>query len=249
MRGEINMSGHSKWANIKHKKAKTDAQKGKIYTKFSKMIIVAVREGGPDPNANSRLKDVIEKAKAANMPNENIARAIKRGSGELGGANYEEILYEGYGPGGVAVMLDVMTDNRNRTAAEMRHIFDKNGGNLGESGCVAWMFDKKGLIIIERSDDMDLDEIMMIAIDTGAEDVEEEEDSIEITTSPEDFETVKKALEDNGLTLASAEITYLPKSTVTLSGKDSEKMEKLIEAMEDHDDVQNIYTNYEPVDE
>lgn len=243
------MSGHSKWANIKHKKAKTDAQKGKIYTKFSKMIIVAVREGGPDPNANSRLKDVIEKAKAANMPNENIARAIKRGSGELGGANYEEILYEGYGPGGVAVMLDVMTDNRNRTAAEMRHIFDKNGGNLGESGCVAWMFDKKGLIIIERSDDMDLDEIMMIAIDTGAEDVEEEEDSIEITTSPEDFETVKKALEDNGLTLASAEITYLPKSTVTLSGKDSEKMEKLIEAMEDHDDVQNIYTNYEPVDE
>ncbi|MDK2878807.1 MAG: hypothetical protein PWR06_1523 [Thermoanaerobacteraceae bacterium] len=242
------MSGHSKWANIKHKKAKVDAQKGKIYTKFSKMIIVATREGGPDPNANSRLKDIIEKAKEANMPNENIMRAIKRGSGELGGADYEEIIYEGYGPGGAAILLDVMTDNRNRTAGELRHIFDKHGGNLGEAGCVAWMFDKKGLIIIEKDGNTDVDNIMMVAIDSGADDVEEQEDSIEITTSPEQYETVKKALEENNIKISSAEVTFLPKTTLSLSAKESESINRLLEALEDHDDVQNVYTNYEPSD-
>ncbi|HHW03443.1 MAG TPA: YebC/PmpR family DNA-binding transcriptional regulator [Thermoanaerobacterales bacterium] len=242
------MSGHSKWANIKHKKAKMDAQKGKIYTKFSKMIIVATREGGPDPNANSRLKDIIEKAKEANMPNENIMRAIKRGSGELGGADYEEIMYEGYGPGGAAILLDVMTDNRNRTAGELRHIFDKHGGNLGEAGCVAWMFDKKGLLIIEKDEKIDVDNIMMLAIDSGADDVEEQEDSIEITTSPEQYETVKKALEENNIKISSAEVTFLPKTVLRLSAKESESINRLLEALEDHDDVQNVYTNYEPAD-
>ncbi|ADL08139.1 YebC/PmpR family DNA-binding transcriptional regulator [Thermosediminibacter oceani] len=239
------MSGHSKWANIKHKKAKMDAQKGKLYTKLSKMIIVAVREGGPDPNANSKLRDIIEKAREANMPNENIMRAIKRGSGELGGANMEEVLYEGYGPGGAAVLLEVMTDNRNRTAGELRHIFDKYGGNLGEAGCVAWMFEKKGLIIIEKSDGIDVDGVMMLAIEAGADDVEEQDDSIEITTSTERFEDVRKFLQEKGVKLSSAEITYLPKTTLSLSEKDSEMMEKLLEALEDHDDVQNVYTNYE----
>ncbi|SHM53394.1 DNA-binding regulatory protein, YebC/PmpR family [Caldanaerovirga acetigignens] len=239
------MSGHSKWANIKHKKAKMDAQKGKLYTKLSKMIIVAVREGGPDPEANSRLRDVIEKAKEANMPNENIIRAIKRGSGELGGENLEEALYEGYGPGGAAILLEVMTDNRNRTAAELRHIFDKHGGNLGEAGCVAWMFEKKGLLIIEKNEGINAEEIMMLAIEAGADDVEEQEDSIEIITSPEQFETVKNVLQENNVKLSSAEITYLPKTTMTLSEKDGEMMEKLLEALDDHDDVQNVYTNYE----
>ncbi|WP_422444061.1 YebC/PmpR family DNA-binding transcriptional regulator [Thermoanaerobacterium sp. DL9XJH110] len=239
------MSGHSKWANIKHKKAKMDAQKGKIYTKFSKMIIVAVREGGPDPNANSRLKDIIEKAKEVNMPNENIMRAIKRGSGELGGADYEEIMYEGYGPGGVAILLEVTTDNRNRTAGELRHLFDKYGGNLGEAGCVAWMFEKKGLIIIEKSENISVDDIMISAIDAGADDVEEQDDSIEITTSPEQFEAVKKALESSNIALSSAEITYLPKTTITLSGKESESLERLLDALEEHDDVQNVYHNLE----
>jgi len=239
------MSGHSKWANIKHKKAKVDAQKGKIYTKFSKLIIVAAREGGPDPNANSKLKDIIEKAKEANMPNDNIMRAIKRGSGELGGADYEEIMYEGYGPGGAAILLDVMTDNRNRTAGEMRHIFDKYGGNLGETGCVAWMFDKKGLCLIEKDENTDVDNIMMVAIDSGADDVEEEDDSIEITTSPEQFETVKRALEQNGIKISSAEVTFLPKTTLSLSAKESDSIERLLEALEEHDDVQNVYTNCE----
>ncbi|MFO7152967.1 MAG: YebC/PmpR family DNA-binding transcriptional regulator [Bacillota bacterium] len=239
------MSGHSKWANIKHKKAKMDAQKGKLYTKLSKMIIVAVREGGPDPETNSKLRDIIEKAKEANMPNENIMRAIKRGSGELGGANLEEALYEGYGPGGAAILLEVMTDNRNRTAAELRHIFDKYGGNLGEAGCVAWMFEKKGLLIVEKNEETNAEDIMMLAIEAGSDDVEEQEDSIEIVTSPEKFESVKEALLENNVRLSSGEITYIPKTTLTLSGKDSEMMDKLLEALDDHDDVQNVYTNYE----
>jgi len=239
------MSGHSKWANIKHKKAKMDAQKGKLYTKLSKMIIVAVREGGPDPETNSKLRDIIEKAKEANMPNENIMRAIKRGSGELGGANLEEALYEGYGPGGAAILLEVITDNRNRTAAELRHIFDKYGGNLGEAGCVAWMFEKKGFLIVEKNEETNAEDIMMLAIEAGSDDVEEQEDSIEIVTSPEKFESVKEALLENNVRLSSGEITYIPKTTLTLSGKDSEMMDKLLEALDDHDDVQNVYTNYE----
>lgn len=240
------MSGHSKWSNIKNKKAKMDAQKGKIYTRFSKLIIVAAREGGPDPNTNSRLKDIIEKAKQANMPNDNIERAIKRGSGELGGADYEEIMYEGYGPGGVAILIDATTDNRNRTAGEMRHLFDKHGGNLGETGCVAWMFEKKGLILIEKKDGTDVEQIMMLAIDSGAEDVEELEDSIEITTSVEKFETVKNCLQENNIDIFSAELSFIPNTTVTLPESESEKLEKLLEILEEHDDVQNVYTNYEP---
>jgi len=240
------MAGHSKWSNIKNKKAKMDAQKGKIYTRFSKLIIVAVREGGPDPNANSRLKDIIEKAKQANMPNDNITRAIKRGSGELGGGDYEEIMYEGYGPGGVAILLDATTDNRNRTAGEMRHLFDKHGGNLGETGCVAWMFEKKGLILIEKKDDIDVDNIMMLAIDSGADDVEETEDSIEITTSVDNFETVKNSLLENDVDIFSAELSFIPNSTISVAEPESQKLEKLIEALEEHDDVQNVYTNYEP---
>ncbi|GAQ26313.1 MULTISPECIES: YebC/PmpR family DNA-binding transcriptional regulator [Tepidanaerobacter] len=242
------MSGHSKWANIKNKKAKMDAQKGKIYTRFSKLIIVAVREGGPDPNSNSKLKDVIEKAKQVNMPNENIERAIKRATGELSGADYEEIMYEGYGPSGVAILVDATTDNRNRTAGEMRHIFDKHGGNLGETGCVAWMFEKKGLIIIEKDDSTDVEEIMMLAIDAGAEDVDEQEDSIEVTTSVENFAAVKDAFEKNGIKIFSADLTYIPKTTLSLSESECEKVERLIEALEDHDDVQNVYTNYEPAE-
>lgn len=242
------MSGHSKWANIKNKKAKMDAQKGKIYTRFSKLIIVAVREGGPDPNSNSKLKDVIEKAKQANMPNENIERAIKRATGELSGANYEEIMYEGYGPSGVAILVDATTDNRNRTAGEMRHIFDKHGGNLGETGCVAWMFEKKGLIIIEKDDSTDVEEIMMLAIDAGAEDVDEQEDAIEVTTSVENFAAVKDALEKSGIKIFSADLSYIPKTTLSLPESECEKVERLIEALEDHDDVQNVYTNYEPAE-
>jgi YebC/PmpR family DNA-binding regulatory protein len=242
------MAGHSKWSNIKNRKAKMDAQKGKVYTRFSKLIIVAVREGGPDPNANSRLKDIIDKAKQANMPNDNIARAIKRGSGELGGADYEEIMYEGYGPGGVAILLDATTDNRNRTAGEMRHLFDKNGGNLGETGCVAWMFEKKGLILIEKIDEIEVDNIMMLAIDSGADDVEELEDSIEIITSVEQFETVKNNLQQNDVDLFSAELSFIPNTTITVPEPESEKLERLLEALEEHDDVQNVYSNYEPAE-
>lgn len=239
------MAGHSKWSNIKRKKAKVDAKKGKIYSKLSKMIIVAAREGGPDPESNFRLSDMIEKAKEANMPNENIERAIKRGSGELDGADIEEIVYEGYGPSGIAIMLDATTDNRNRTAGELRHIFDKHGGNLGESGCVAWMFDRKGLIIIEKTEDVDIEEIMMIAIDAGAEDIEEYDNSIEIETDVKTFSAVKTALKDSDIAILSAEITYIPKSTVKISEDENEKIEDLINTLEEHDDVQNVYFNCE----
>lgn len=242
------MAGHSKWSNIKHRKAKADAQKGKVYTKFSKMIILAAREGGPDPNNNFKLKDIIDKAKAANMPNDNITRAIKRGSGELGGADFEEIVYEGYGPGGVAIMVDAATDNRNRTAGDMRHLFDKNGGNLGETGCVAWMFDKKGLIVIEKNEDIDMEGLMLLAIDAGAEDVEEDEDIIEIVTEVENLEEVKKALQEQEIAIESAEIAFLPKTMTTVTRDDGEKVERLLEVLEEHDDVQNVYTNYEPED-
>jgi len=238
------MAGHSKWSNIKNKKAKMDAQKGKIYTRFSKLIIVAVREGGPDTNSNSRLKDIIEKAKQANMPNDNITRAIKRGSGELGGGDYEEIMYEGYGPGGVAILVDATTDNRNRTAGEMRHLFDKYGGNLGETGCVAWMFEKKGLILIEKKDDIDVDDIMMMAIDSGADDVEETEDSIVITATVDNFEIVKNSLKESNIDIYSADLSFIPNSTISVSEPDSERLEKLLESLEEHDDVQNVYTNY-----
>lgn len=222
-----------------------DAQKGKIYTKLSKMIIVAVKEGGPDPENNFRLKDMIDKAKAANMPNDNIERAIKRGSGELGGTNIEEIIYEGYGPGGVAIMVEATTDNRNRTAGELRHIFDRHGGNLGETGCVAWMFDRKGVLIIEKSNDIAIDDVMMIAIDAGADDVEEENEYIEILTSVNNFKGVKSAMEQNSIPLVSAEISFVPQNTLTVPKKEQENVEKLINALDEHDDIQNVYSNYD----
>lgn len=240
------MSGHSKWATIKRKKAKTDAQRGKLFTRLAKEIMVAARNGGKDPEGNMQLKTAIQKAKEANIPNENIMRAIQRGAGEQGGANYEEFFYEGYGPGGVAVMLEMMTDNRNRTASEIRHIFSRNGGSLGESGCVAWIFQDKGLILVEKTEDSDYeDELMLLALEAGAEDMKTGEDSYEITTEPGEFETVREALEKGGVAIAFAEVTKIPLNTISLEGKEAEQMLKLAEAFEDHDDVQNVYTNFE----
>jgi len=244
------MAGHSKWANIKHRKNRQDAQKAKIFTKLGKELIVAAKQGGGDPEANSRLKTVIQKARAANMPMDNINRVIQKATGELAGVTYEEMVYEGYGPGGTAVMLDIMTDNRNRTAGDIRHLFSKYGGNLGESGCVAWMFKKQGLIAIEREGlERDSDEIMMLALESGAEDIKEEGDSIEITCSPEDFEDVEKAFRASGLNPAVAEVTMIPENTVSLEGDDAVKMLRLMDALEDHDDVQNVYSNFDVDDE
>ncbi len=244
------MSGHSKWANIKHRKGRQDAKKAKIYTKIGKEIIIAVKQGGNDPEINARLKAVIQKARANNMPMDNINRTIQKASGELEGVNYEEFAYEGYGPGGAAVMLDIMTDNRNRTAGEVRHLFSKYGGNLGESGCVAWMFDKKGLIIIDKEGlDSDPDDVMMTALEAGAEDMKEEDESIEVTCGPEEFETVEAALREAGFPVTVAEITMVPQTSVALEGKDAEKMLKLMDALEDHDDVQNVYSNFDIDDE
>ena len=224
------MSGHSKWSTIKRKKAKVDAQKGKIFTRLSKEIIQAARQGGGDPEVNSSLKMAIQRAKEANLPNDNIQRAIQKGTGELGGVNYEEILYEGYGPGGVAVMLEIMTDNRNRTAGEIRHLFTRYGGNLGESGCVSWMFEKKGMIILERNQSLpDEDDLMLIVLDAGAEDLKAEQDSYEVITAPEDLESVRKALVSAGGNPDVAEITMAPKSTVKLGEQEAEQMLKLME--------------------
>ena len=239
------MAGHSKWANIKHKKAKTDAQRGKIFTKLGREIAVAVKEGGSDPNTNPRLKDAIAKARANNMPNENIIRNIKRASGEDQSVNYESITYEGYGPNGVAIIVEALTDNRNRTASEMRYIFDRNGGSLGASGCVSWMFDRKGLIVIENKEDLDEEELMMSAIEAGAEDVSDESGVFEIYTDPAEFSAVREAMENAGYTLASAEIAMIPKNTVQLSKEQAESVMKLIDMMEDNDDVQNVYHNAE----
>lgn len=240
------MSGHSKWANIKHKKAKTDAQKGKIFTKLGREIAIAVKQGGPDPEANSRLKDVIAKAKAANMPSDNILRSIKKAAGEADSDNYEEITYEGYGPGGVAVIVEAATDNRNRTAGDIRHYFDKFGGNLGQTGCVSFMFNKKGVIVIERDENIAEDALMMEAIEAGSEDFEAHEEYFEIITEPEQFSAVREYLENKGYSFAEAEIEYVPVTTTKLTdAKQIELMEKLIEHLEDMDDVQNIYHNWQ----
>ncbi|MFZ5591946.1 MAG: YebC/PmpR family DNA-binding transcriptional regulator [Bacillota bacterium] len=239
------MSGHSKWSTIKRKKAKVDAQRGKVFTRLSKEIIVAARLGGGDPDNNPRLKAAIMRAKEANIPNDNIQRAILKGTGELGGGNYEELVYEGYGPGGVAVMMEIMTDNRNRTAGEIRHLFAKNGGNLGETGCVAWQFQKKGLIVVEPGDNLSEDDLLMAALDAGAEDMRTEDDSFEIYTAPEEVETVRQKLVEQGIVVAAAQVTMLPQSTVKLAGKEAEQMLKLMEALEDHDDVQEVYANFE----
>lgn len=239
------MSGHSKWANIKNKKAKTDAVRGKIFTKIGRELAMAVKQGGgPDPNTNGKLRDVIAKAKACNMPNDNISRSIKRAAGEGEGSSYEEITYEGYGVSGVAVIVDVLTDNRNRTASEMRHLFDKFGNGMGNSGCVAWMFDKKGVIVIERTDEMDEDEVMMTALDAGAEDFAAEDDAFEITTDPNDFSAVREALEAAGYSFISAEVDMIPQNTIAVSDEETAmKINRLIENLEDNDDVQNVWHN------
>lgn len=240
------MSGHSKWSNIKHKKEKSDSQRAKVFTKLGREITVIVKSGGPDPEVNSKLKDVIAKARQNNMPNDNIMRCIKKASGEMSADNYENIIYEGYGPGGVAVIVETLTDNRNRTAGDMRHYFDKCGGNLGQSGCVTFMFDEKGIILINK-EKADEDELMMEALDAGADDFNaEEDDYFEIITSPEDFGRIREALEGKGYEFESAEVMRIPQTTVTLSDEmDIKNMNKLIDMLDDNDDVQNVYHNCE----
>ncbi|MGQ9825049.1 MAG: YebC/PmpR family DNA-binding transcriptional regulator [Desulfotomaculales bacterium] len=240
------MSGHSKWANIKRKKARMDAQRGKVFTRLAREIIVAARMGGGDPEANPRLKAAVQRAKEANIPNENIQRAIQRGVGGAGGADYEEVFYEGYGPGGVAFMLRILTDNRNRTAGEIRYLFSKNGGSLGEAGCVSWMFRRKGLFLVDKEEFSDEDSLLLAALEAGAEDVKVEEDSFEVVTAPEDFENVRDALTRCGIPVADAQITMVPVSTVKVKEEESGQLLRLLEVLEDHDDVQEVYTNYEP---
>ena len=239
------MSGHSKWANIKRKKGANDAVRGKITTKIGREITVAVRMGGSDPIGNMRLKLALTKAKANNIPKDNIQRAIQKGLGGADGSNYEELIYEGYGPAGTAVMLDIMTDNRNRTAADIRHLFSKNGGNLGETGCVGWMFQKKAVFIVDREAYDDEENLMMLALEAGADDFKAQEDSFEITADPQDFDAIAMALEDNNIETVEAEVTMMPDTTVTLTGKDADTVMKLIDALEEHDDVQNVYANYD----
>lgn len=241
------MSGHSKWATIKRKKAKVDAQRGKLFTRLAREIMVAARRGGKDPDGNIQLKTAVQKAKEANIPNENIMRAIQKGAGELGSENYEEFNYEGYGPGGVAVMIEIMTDNRNRTASDIRYLFSRNGGSLGESGCVAWVFQEKGLIVVEKENcKYSEDDLMLLTIETGAEDFKVSDDeSYEIIAEPGDMMTVRESLENAGVEIAFAEITKLPLNTVKLEGQEAEQMVKLIDALEEHDDVQNVYTNFD----
>ena len=240
------MSGHSKWKTIAHKKEKTDAQRAKVFTKLSREIIVAVREGGgPDTASNSRLKDVIAKARANNVPADNIKRVIERAAGSASGDNYESVQYEGYGPGGVAVIVEAMTDNRNRTASEVRHYFDKNGGNLGATGCVSWSFDSKGVLVVERAG-RDEDATMLDALEAGASDFSAQDEVFEIYTAPEDFSTVHEALETKGFSFLSAEVELVPQNTVALSGDEPLKfMRRLLDMLEDNDDVQNVWHNWE----
>ncbi len=239
------MSGHSKWHTIKHKKGATDAKRGKIFTKLIKEVTVAARTGGSgDVDLNARLRKAVNDAKAQNMPNDTIDRAIKRGTGELEGVNYEEITYEGYGIGGVAVLVETMTDNRNRTVAELRHIFSKNGGNLGEAGSVAWMFDKKGLIIVDKAAKSE-DELFEIAIEAGADDVQDEGDVFEIYTTPENYEAVSDAIKKAGIEPQNSEVSMIPQTYIKLEGDDAKRMLKLYEAVDDNEDVQNLYANFD----
>lgn len=241
------MSGHSKWNNIKNKKEKSDAQRGKIFTKLGREILVAVKEGGPDPAGNSKLRDVIAKCKANNMPNDNIERSIKKAAGDGNTANYEEITYEGYGPNGVAVMIEAMTDNRNRTAGDVRHILDKFGGNLGTNGSVNWMFDKKGVIVIEKSSTkISEDDLMLEVIEAGAENFESDEEFYEITTTPEDFSTVREYLENKGITYLEAEVKMIPQNYMAIDSEEGKKkMGLIIEKLEELDDVQEIWHNWD----
>ena len=238
------MSGHSKWSSIKHKKAAKDAKKGKLFTKLIKEITVAARMGGGDINANPRLRTAVLTAKANSMPGDNIDRAIKKGTGELEGVTYEEVQYEGYGPGGAAIMVQVLTDNKNRTVQEIRRLFEKHGGNLGQTGCVSWMFDKKGLITVDKSQ-INEDRLFNLALEAGAEDVREDDGLFEIVTLPEDFEKVREVLEREKVMPATAQITMIPKSTVTVEERHAEQILKLSEELEDHDDVQNVAANFD----
>lgn len=241
------MSGHSKFANIKHKKEKNDAAKGKIFTIIGREIAVAVKEGGPDPANNSRLRDVIAKAKANNMPNDTIDRGIKKAAGDANSVNYAVVTYEGYGPNGTAIIVDALTDNKNRTASNVRNAFTKGGGNVGTQGCVSFMFDKKGQIIIDKEVyDGEADDLMMIAVDAGAEDFAEEEDSYEITTAPDDFSAVREALEKEGIEMASADVTMLPQTWVELTDEnDIKKMNRILDLLDEDDDVQAVYHNWD----
>lgn len=242
------MSGHSKWSTIKHKKGAADKKRAKIFTKLIKEITVAARMGGGDPAANPRLRHAIDSAKAQNMPKDNVDRAIKKGTGDMDGVNYEEIIYEGYGPGGVAVMVECLTDNKNRTIADVRYIFNKAGGNVGTDGCVAWMFDKKGVISVTK-ENADEDTLMEVAIDAGAEDIKDEGDSFDVLTAPEDFDAVKDAIDGAQITYEVAEISMVPQNTTAVSGKEAEQMIRFMEALDDCDDIQNFYTNADIPDE
>ena len=241
------MSGHSKFANIKHKKEKNDAAKGKIFTIIGREIAVAVKEGGPDINNNFKLAAVVAKAKANNMPNDTIERGIKKAAGEGGNVNYEYVTYEGYGPNGIAIIVDALTDNKNRTAANVRSAFTKGQGNIGTQGCVSFMFDKKGQIIVDKEEcDLEADDLMMMALDAGAEDFSEEDDSFEIITDPDSFETVRKALEDEGIAMASAEVTMIPQNYVELTDETAIKnLQRTLDLLEEDDDVQAVYTNWD----
>jgi YebC/PmpR family DNA-binding regulatory protein len=238
------MSGHSKWSTIRHKKAIVDARRGKLFTKLIRELTSAAKMGGGDPEANPRLRTAIATAKTANMPIDTIQRAIKKGTGELPGEVYEEVTYEGYGAGGIAFLVDALTDNRNRTVAEIRHLFAKNGGNLGENGCVAWMFDRIGLITVDANQ-IDEDELLEIVVEAGGDDVKLEDEVYEIRTTPEAFEEVRTALETRGLTLGVAEITMLPQNTVLVEGKQAEQIIRLMDALDDHDDVRKAYANFD----
>lgn len=241
------MSGHSKFANIKHKKEKADAAKGKIFTKLGREIAVAVKEGGPDPANNKKLSDVIAKAKSNNMPNDTIERSIKKAAGDTNSANYEKVVYEGYGPSGIAIIVETLTDNKNRTAANVRNAFTKGSGNIGTPGCVSYMFDEKGQIIIDKEEfEMDPDELMMLVLDAGAEDFSEEEDCFEIYTAPDMFSDVRVALETQNIPMASAEVTMIPQNYVTLSDEtDIKNLQKTLDLLEEDDDVQDVYHNWE----
>ena len=249
--GEKVMSGHSKFANIKHKKERNDAAKGKIFTIIGREIAIAVKEGGPDPANNSKLRDVIAKAKSNNMPNDTIERGIKKAAGDADAVNYEQVTYEGYGPSGIAIIVEALTDNRNRTSANVRSAFSKGSGNIGTPGCVSFMFDKKGQIVIDKEEcDMDADDLMMLALDAGAEDFKEEEDSFEILTDPDSFSQVRQNLEEQGISMASADITMIPQTYVTLTDEsDIKQLNRTLDLLDDDDDVQAVYTNLQESDE
>lgn len=244
------MSGHSKWANIKHKKAKVDAQRGKSYTKIAREIIMAARQGGGDPEANFQLRMAIDKARSMNLPNENINRAIQRGTGAQDGDNYESFSYEGFGPGGIAIIVDLLSDNRNRTASDIRHLFSKNGGNMGETGCVSYMFDRQGVIVIDRENETrSEDDMLLLALEAGAEDLQTEEESFQVITAQDALESVRRFLHSQGVVIESAELSMLPQTLISVEGEAAEKALKLLNALEDQDDVQNVYTNADIAEE